>query len=255
MLAFKSEDIYVRRQRKVGKLHRDKIMDKKHYRFLFILLPLLAIGFSTPAYSSGGGGGGGGDAMPSTPRLTPLEQAISFYNQGLKLRDKAWKLEVRAADAKNDKQKAKFEKKALKQFAKAEKKFARAIRKEPRLYQAHSSLGYAHRKLGDYDKSLAAYDEALRLNDKYSEAIEYRAETYLSLGRYDETKKAYMILFSGDRPKADELMSAMLEWQESQKENTTDQNIFSAWVSERHQLSLQTAGLSSKHTKSNSWQN
>jgi len=250
MLAFKSEDIYVRRQRIVGKLHKDKFMDKKHCRFLFILLPLLAIGFSTPAYSSGGGGG----AMPSTPRLTPLEQAISFYNQGLKLRDKAWELEARAAEAKNDKQKAKLEKKVLKQFAKAEKKFARAIRKKPKLYQAHSSLGYAHRKLGNYDKSLAAYDEALRLNEKYSEAIEYRAETYLSLGRYDETKKAYMILFSGDRPRADELMSAMLEWQESQKEKTIDQNTFSAWVSERHQLSLQTAGLSSKHTKSNSWQ-
>ncbi|MFT5211207.1 MAG: tetratricopeptide (TPR) repeat protein [Flavobacterium sp.] len=227
-------------------------MNKKQYGFLFILLAFLTSGFSTPAYSSGGGGGG--SAMPSTPQLTPLEQAISFYNQGLKLRDKAWKLEARAAEANNDKSKAKFEKKALKQFVRAEKKFSRAIRKEPRLYQAHSSLGYAHRKLGEYDKSLAAYDEALRLNGKYSEAIEYRAETYLSLGRYDDTKKAYMILFSGDRPKADELMTAMLNWQESEKEKTEDQHTFSAWISERHQLSLQTAGLSSTHTKSNSWQ-
>ncbi|MFT7687741.1 MAG: tetratricopeptide (TPR) repeat protein [Candidatus Azotimanducaceae bacterium] len=225
----------------------------KTLNFLTILAVTLLLGLPIQSYGSGGGGGGGNmGAIPSTPRLTPLEQALKYYNQGLKLRDKAWKFEKRAAESTKEKDIAKFKKKTRKEFTKAKKKFARAIRKEPRLYQAYSSLGYAHRKLGEYEDSLAAYDEALRLNVKYSEAIEYRAEAYLALGRYEDTKKAYMVLFSGDRPKADELMTAMLKWQGNLKQKTDDQHAFSAWIEERNQLSLQTAGLSSPMV--NNWQ-
>ena len=70
-----------------------------------------------------------------------------------------------------------------------------AIANNPQLHEAYSSLGYALRKTGRFDESIEAYNRALQLNPSYSEAIEYRAEAYLALGRLDEVKAAYMELF------------------------------------------------------------
>ena len=189
---------------------------------------------------------GGGSSAPSTPALpdAPAMTVADYYNKGLKHRDKAWEYEAKAAGLEGNKAEKMLEK-ARKEYEKAIKAQQEAIKLEPRAYQALSSLGYALRRVGRYDESIAAYDRSLALNPSSTEAIEYRAEAYLELGRLDDAKDAYMHLFTADRAKADELMTAMQKWVESRSgaEDTTIQE-FSAWVEERAQLAEQTAMLS-----------
>ena len=183
-----------------------------------ILTCLLMICFnttiSTNLLASGGGSMSGGSSGYSTPevRKTPREIAIASYNKGLKNRTRAWDYRAKADTATNEKKRAKYLKKADKQFAKAVKRFEKAIKNEPRLYQAHGSLGYALKQLHQYDEALAAYDLALQLKPDYSEAIEYRAEAHLALGRLEETKSAYIQLINIDRPRADLLMQVIQQW-------------------------------------------
>ena len=80
------------------------------------------------------------------------------------------------------------------------------------MHEAHGSLGYALRKLGDYEGALAAYDRALELDPDYAEALEYRAEAYLGLGRIQLAKAAWERLTALDRGRADELLAAMRSW-------------------------------------------
>jgi len=204
-----------------------------------------SLGWAAGGASIGGGGYSGSTTEP-TKRKTPQELAIQNYNQGLKYRDKAWSL-TQAADAQsNEKKRSKLEKKAKKQFKKAAKRFRTAVKNEPLFYQAHGSLGYAQRKLGNYDAAVAAYDESLRLNPEYTEAIEYRAEAYLSLGRLEETRAAYLELVNMDRPRADQLMAVIQKWLQ-QEHVSIDPKLmaeFENWATERLTLSNQTFDLS-----------
>lgn len=219
-----------------------------------VLVVTLTWGLVITGYAAGGGsmGGSSGGSFQTSKRLTPQEVAIKHYNQGIKYRDKAWRYEAEAATTDDDKRKAKLLKKAQRQFVKAKKKFLKSVKKESRLYQAQGSLGYAYRRLGDYESALAAYNEALRLKPSYSEAIEYRAEAYLALGRLEETKAAYMDLFVNDRARADLLMTAMQAWSQTIDTNNAEQVSFANWIGQRQQLSEQTADLSQQQQQS--WQ-
>ena len=216
-----------------------------------VLTAILSASLSLPAMAAGGS-----RQQPPTPMeqveapgRTPEEQADLYYNQGLKSRDKAWKLEEKAAAATNTKKRDRYQRKASKQFEKAIGSFTDAVRLNPGLYQAHSSLGYALRRTGRLEDALAAYDRALALNGAYSEAIEYRAEAYLGLDRLEEAKQAYIDLFAGDPPRADLLMKSMQEWVARRQEDpgTVDAgtvNEFATWVDKRLEIAAQTDGLS-----------
>ena len=164
----------------------------------------------------------GGSSKPSKPASTGpslQEQAVEHYNKGLQHRDKAWKYEKKAAEAKKEKDRGKNLKKAAKEYEKAIKEQLQATQKNPHFHQAFSSLGYAYRKSGEYDKALQAYDKALNLNPNYTEAIEYRAETYLGLNRVAEAQDAYEQLFVRDPKRAGKLLTALREWAGHQREN------------------------------------
>lgn len=219
------------------------------FKLLVTFSLTILLGLAGPAYPAGGGSmGGGGISSPAGPKKTPEEIAVIHYNKGLKHRDKAWKLREKSAGIKDPKQLAKLDKKVRKEFGKAAKKFEAAIKKAPRLFEAHSSLGYALRNLGDYDASLAAYDRALDLNPAYAEAIEYRGETYLALGRFEATQEAYIKLMQIDRPKADLLMAAIQKFLKTPSLGADPETLrqFKDWASTRNTLAELTQDLSGK---------
>lgn len=198
------------------------------------------------------GGSAGTDWEPRVKK-TPQQLAVDFFNQGIKYRDKAWQREQNAAETDNEKKRRKQLAKAQQDFKKAIRKYRSAIDQEPRLYQAHGGLGYALRKVGQYQEALAAYDRSLALNADYTEAIEYRGETYLALGRWEDAKHAYMVLFRADRPRADTLMNAMQTWSHawSNEEglNSTEASAFRSWIVERVQLGDQSMDLTMQSDK------
>ena len=145
-------------------------------------------------------------------KLTPQQNAVASYQDGIKNRDKAEKYEAKFAVETRDKQRAKLQKKIGKEYAKAIKNFEKAIEYFPDFYEVHGSLGYALRKVGRFDDSLAAYDASLKINPSYGDAIEYRGEAFLGLNRIDDAKQAYMVLFQDEPPLAKQLLTAMEEW-------------------------------------------
>lgn len=189
--------------------------------------------------------GGAPTPPPAAPRLTPAEEAAQLYNEGLKLRDKAWKFEAQSDAATNPAEQAKLTARMEKQFEKAIKKFERATELNQSLFQAHSSLGYALRRTGRYQEALTAYNRALALNPNYTEAVEYRAEAYLGLDRVAEAKTAYMFLFNRDQKRAGELLEAMAEWVENRRQDPANVEpealeAFASWVAERSDLATTT---------------
>lgn len=187
----------------------------------------------------------GGATVPSAD---PADQAAEAYNRGLANRDKAWELEEQARDSEDAKKRTKLEQKAQKEYAKAIRAFRSATEADPTMHQAFGSLGYALRKTGQYEESLAAYDLALELEPGYTEAVEYRAESYLGLDRLAEAQEAYMQLFREDRERADELMDAMRQWIETHRSDPGEVDPavideFSLWVRDRAEISGDTASL------------
>lgn len=106
-------------------------------------------------------------------RLTPEQEAVSLYNDGISYRDKAAKLETEAAAETDAKKREKLEAKAKDKHEDSIKKFAKATEKNPNMYPAWGSLGYAYRKIGNYNASLEAYGKALQIQPNYTPAIEY----------------------------------------------------------------------------------
>jgi tetratricopeptide (TPR) repeat protein len=213
----------------------------------FTVAVLLACG---QAWAAGGGemGGGGSADTGEAPReQTPDQIAKNNYNRGVKEIEKAKDAESDAAQATDPAKKQKLTDKAHKGYVKARDYFLAAVDARGDMYQAWNYVGFTHRKLGDYDKAIAAYDQALSYNPGYGEAIEYRAEAYLALGRLDDTKSAYMLLFRDARPLAAQLMAAMQSWvtahrQSSQGVSAEDLDAFAKWVDERAAIS-EKAGL------------
>ena len=195
----------------------------------------------------------GDSAMPQTPSAiskTPKQMAVDEYNSGLRRQKAALKLEEKASKAKPEDRK-KLEAKIRKSWEAAIEDFSDAVMNDPSLYQAHSGLGHAYRKAGNYEASLQAYERSLEIEPRYAEAIEYRAEAYLGLNRLEEAKQAYMLLFTGDRARADELASAMKRWVEMRRTDpagvapeTVEQ--FATWLNARQELASQNTSVQSK---------
>ena len=200
----------------------------------------------------------GGSPMPaprspgmtsSSPRVTPEQQAVQRYNDGLKHKDKADALAKEAeAEASDAKRHGKLEASARKEYEKAMKEFLAATEKNPRMFQAHGGLGYVYRRTGDYDAALKAYDRALELEPGYTPAIEYRAEAYLGVNRLEEAKTAYMTLFNADRARADELAAAMKSWLEKRRQDAAGLapgiiEDFAKWLSQRAEIADRTSAL------------
>jgi tetratricopeptide (TPR) repeat protein len=184
------------------------------------------------------------------PTATPEQEAVEYYNDGISHRDKADRYEKEAAAEKDAAKKIKLLEKSKSQHESSVKKYLKAIGKNPQLVPAWGSLGYAYRKTGNYPAALEAYDKALALEKSYTPAIEYRAEAYLGLGRLEDVKSAYMVLFNADRKRADELTSAIDRWLEKKKSDPAGIDPakleeFGTWASERKQLAAQTSSLTS----------
>jgi tetratricopeptide (TPR) repeat protein len=204
-------------------------------RIAFPLVPalllsvLLLTALSPPARAAG---------TAPAPTTSPMEQSAQAFNNGLRYRDKAWELEERLADAQGDKEREKLRSKIERQYKSAAREFQKAIDGNPGMYQAWGSLGYALRKQGDYDASLEAYDRALELQPDYGEAIEYRGEAYLGLGRVEDAKQAYQQLLDNDRALSNDLLVAMKSWVETRSAapDGIEPGVleeFAVWVEER----------------------
>ena len=215
----------------------------------FTALTLAALLAAPSAVLAAGGSSASVPPPSAAPELTPQQKAMAAYNDGLEHRNKAWKLEEEAASADAAKAEKKASK-AQKAYGKAIERYREAVELMPELHHAWSSLGYALRKTGDYQESLAAYDRALAIEPRYTEAIEYRGEAYLGLGRLEEAKGAYMQLFQLDKERAAELMTAMKRWIEERRaapgelsEEAVEE--FATWVEERSDMVAQVGTLAS----------
>lgn len=212
---------------------------------------LAVVLLSSHAFAAGGGSmGGGSQGFPSDGEApkeqTPDQIAKNSYNRGVKEIDRAKSADEDAAKASDANKKKKLAEKSQQGFLKARNYFLAAVDARSDMYQAWNYLGYAHRKLGDYDQAIAAYDQALSFNPAYGEAIEYRAEAYLSLGRLSDAKAAYMHLFRDSRPLAAQLMAAMQKFVADRRQNAQglsaeDLDAFAKWVDERVALSQSAA--------------
>jgi len=183
------------------------------------------------------------------PPVTPEQQAIEHYNQGLAFRDKAWKLEKDLAAATTDSERQKIQSKITKQYERATAEFTAAVQKNNRFHEAWSDLGYSLRKTGRYEDALDSYDEALKLNPTYTPAIEYRAEAFLGVNQVEEAKTAYVELFTKDRKLADQLLSAMGKWVETRRADPKGVDAavvdsFATWVGERAEIAGQSPPVS-----------
>jgi tetratricopeptide (TPR) repeat protein len=184
--------------------------------------------------------GGAAPSMPSasSPTMSPEERAVEAYKNGDEHRIKGRKIEAEAAT----KQGAEKDKAA----GKARSEFKSAAQFNPQLFQAYNGMGFSYRKTGDYAKALEMYDKAITMAPGfYSEAIEYRAEAYLSLNRIDDARQAYMDLFAADRKQADMLMVAMKNWVTARHADAAgvDPTVISAfekWIGERDGIARQT---------------
>lgn len=219
-----------------------------------MLSTLVLLAASAAAVASGGGSMGGGSrgsaGIGDSTARSPADQAVDFYNRGVREVGKAHDYEQDAVKAgSDDKKVAKALQKAQKSYDSALEDFQNATDKNEAMFQAWNYVGFCQRHLGHYEDALVAYGKALELNPKYGEAYEYRAEAYLGLNRLEDAKASYMLLFSSARPLADELMTSMHHWiEERQKDakgvSADDLTAFANWVDERTTIAQQTASLS-----------
>jgi tetratricopeptide (TPR) repeat protein len=191
----------------------------------------------------------GGSGSPGMASMTPEERAIEAFKSGDGHRIKGRKLEDESLTKKGaDVQKTAV--KARGEFEKSLKDFQKAAELNPQLFQAYNGMGYGYRKTGDYAKALEMYDRAISMAPGfYPEAVEYRAEAYLSLNRIDDARKAYLELFAADRKQADALMAAMKTWVTARRADPSGVDAaaidaFDKWVTEREGLAKQTQLMS-----------
>jgi len=166
----------------------------------------------------------------------------------VRAKEKAWKLEARAAKEDDADDRAKLEAKARKAYEQAIAAQTKAVESDPKNHEAQNELGYALRRTGRFEDALAAYDRALALKPSYFPAVEYRGEAYLAVGRLDRAKNAYMTLFRNDRALAAQLMEAMDDWLAAQPEGEA-RAAFAEWVKERKALAQVGDDLSQNNVR------
>lgn len=206
-------------------------------------LVLLLIGSVPSLLHAAGGSPDGGSTGFSKGRTTPGQKAITEYREGERHLDlaRAAQLDLLEARAEGETEHvAKLDAEVKGAYVKAERRFRKAIEYDAALFQAWSGLGYTLRRQGEFDAALAAYDKAIALEPRYAEAVEYRAEAYLELGRLDEAKAGYVTLVDWVRPMADRLMAKMDAWIEARLKAPGDVDpaeieAFVQWIAERRE--------------------
>ena len=202
--------------------------------------------------------GAGSVPSPAMNSRSPHGMAVDYYNGGERRLEKLTKIHDEMKAAKDAQTVANLQQKINKGLEAAAGDFQRAVKNDPNLYQAYSELGFTLRKLGKYNESLDAYNKALEIEPGFSPAIEYRAEAFLGLNQLDEVKKAYTMLFSGDRPRADVLMVSMKSWIAERRANANGLDAqtlddFVKWVEQRDTIAGQTSSLSPTTSNFRSW--
>ena len=184
--------------------------------------------------------------VPSSPTpsmgMSPQDNSIRAFQDGLRYRDRAWKAEKELATTQDDGKRQKLMEAVRKSYEADIRSQRAAINDNPKMFQAHTELGYALRKTGNYDDALKAYDKALDLMPNYGEAIEYRAEAYLGLNRVDDTKNSYLMLYNGGAKElAKQLGDAMQKWVADRKADpgsvaATSIDDFAKWIGQRTEI-------------------
>ena len=218
---------------------------------LLTAFALVALCIAPLSFAGGGDSKSKSKSEGSEKTLTPKQQAVAAYNQGIAQRDRAWKIEKRIAAASDDGERAKLEEKMAKTFDGAADAFKRAIRHQPRMFEAHSDLGYCLRRVGKYEEALKHYNTALEIEPTYANAIEYRGEAFLGLNRVDEAKEAYMTLFKGHSDQAPDLLTAFQHYVAKQQEAGENVEALAAWVAERTEIAGQSKTMS--QLKDSNW--
>jgi len=216
------------------------------------LLSLFLLSLPTISWGAGSGGGGfcggGVTSSPTQRKQTPEQISAGWYKQGVKAKEKAWRLEEKAAKATKEAKRDKLLADAQKQYQKAVSAQASALQANEKNHEAANELGYALRKTGDYKKAIGAYNYALELKPDFYPAIEYRGEALLMMGFIEEAKEAYMTLFRNDRALADQLMVTMEKWHATQPDGESKAT-FSGWLDERRSLAKVGNDLSMNNTR------
>ena len=218
-----------------------------------LLLGLWVLSLVSPALAAGGGGGGGGGG---TPGGGPSRQqvALGHFESGEGLRKAGIEAIVAAQGATDEVARQAALVTAATKFKRALRDYKEAIRADRSAYYAWNGIGFCQRMLGDYEAALSAYDRALKIKPGFPQAVEYRGEAYLNLGKLEEAKVAYMDLFGRERPLADLLLRKMQAWVAAAKqiEQTPGAQAkldeFAKWVDERDALTQATASLAAPAT-------
>ncbi|HEU4427937.1 MAG TPA: tetratricopeptide repeat protein [Myxococcota bacterium] len=208
---------------------------------------LVAFVFAASAFAAGGGGGGGGGF--SGGGSSPQQLAMARFEDGEKARKQGVEALQEAQNATDEAAKKDALETATGKFKRALRAYKEATRADRKAYYAFNGIGFCERMLGDYEAALAAYDRALKIEPGFPQAVEYRGEAYLNLGKLEEAKAAYMDLFGRERPLADLLLRKMQAWVAAAKESPQTPGAqarldeFAKWVEERATLAQQTASL------------
>ena len=198
------------------------------------LLPFIALLALAPvAFAVQDQGGGYAAAPKPPPKVADPTMARKNFNIGFEEYQMATGMESAAAGQTPEKA-ASMKEAATTGFTRARDKFRSAATDDPKMKEAWNMLGFTSRKLGNFDDSLKAYEEALKLDPAYPEAIEYRAELYLLMGRLGDAKEAYGTLLKSAPPVAAVLKTSMQDWVKAKKEtpgvSEADRKEFTAWV-------------------------
>ncbi len=209
--------------------------------------PILASLLASSALAAGGGGGGGGGLSGSG--ASPQEIAMAHFERGEQAR-KQGLAALERAQAEAD---AALRQEALEEantrFKRALRAYREATRADRKAYYAWNGMGFCQRTLGDNEAALKSYDRALKIEPGFPQAIEYRGEAYLKLGRLEEAKAAYLDLFGRERPLADLLLRKMQAWVAAEKQSAQTPEArmrleeFATWLDERAALAQETASL------------
>lgn len=191
-----------------------------------------------------GPGSDGGSVGFEHADTSPGQRAIAQYRmgQGRLESAQAVRLEIAEARAAGDQARLlELEHQLGRRYDRAERAFRKALEHDDGLFQAWSSLGYTLRRVGRYDEALAAYDRAIALEPRYAEAVEYRAEAYLQLGRLEDAKAEYLRLVDWVRPMSVTLLLKMDDWYRvhSAEPGPLDPTVvaaFGRWLDERGNL-------------------
>jgi len=176
--------------------------------------------------------------------------AATAYEQGHTHLNKAWELESRAVRA-GYSSKARLEatEQALSSYRDALASFEAAAAQDPKSFQSRSMQGLVLRKLGRYSDALDAYAKALEINANDMNTIEYQAEAYLELGKFEQAKANYQILMQNNVQLAGDVLAAMTLWLDRSDPGvqaqlrTKEARDLRKWVGERTALTEQVAAL------------